>query len=62
MMFNLKSVRQEKGYTQQQLSEKSGVSRVAISLIESGRSKSIKTETLAKLADALGKKPSDLFF
>lgn len=62
MMFNLKSARQEKGYTQQQLSEKSGVSRVAISLIESGKMKSIKTDTLSKLADALDKKPSDLFF
>ena len=62
MMFNLKSARQEKGYTQQQLSEKSGVSRVAISLIESGKMKSIKTDTLSKLADALEKKPSDLFF
>lgn len=62
MIFRLKEVREKNGITQEELAEKSGVSRATISLIESGRADCVKTDTLAKLADALEKKASDLFF
>ena len=60
--FRLKDVREKNGITQEELAEKSGVSRATISLIENGRAECVKTDTLSKLADALGKKASDLFF
>ena len=62
MNFRLREVREEVGFTQEELAEKSGVSRVTISLIESGRTNSVKTDTLVKLADALGKNVGSLFF
>lgn len=62
MNFRVKEIREEKGFTQEELAEKSGVSRVTISLIESGRADCVKTQTLVKLADALGEKPTTLFF
>ena len=62
MDFALKEIREKRGLTQEELAEKSGVSRVTISLIESGKSDCVKTQTLAKLADALVEKVSSLFF
>lgn len=62
MNFRLREVREEVGFTQEELAEKSGVSRVTISFIESGRTNCVKTDTLAKLADALGKSVNALFF
>lgn len=62
MNFKLREVREEAGFTQEELAEKSGVSRVTISLIESGRTNCVKTDTLVKLADALGKSVNTLFF
>ena len=62
MNFRLREVREEVGFTQEELAEKSGVSRVTISLIESGRTNCVKTDTLVKLADALDKSVGALFF
>lgn len=62
MKFRLKEIRKKHGMTQEELASKSGVSRVTISLIESGKSNSVKTWTIAKLADALGEKVTALFF
>lgn len=62
MNFRLREVREEVGFTQEELAKKSGVSRVTISLIESGRTNCVKTDTLTKLADALGKSANALFF
>ncbi len=62
MIFRLKEIREEAGLTQEELAEKSGVSRVTISLIENGRADCVKTQTLTRLADALSKKPTELFF
>ena len=62
MAFALKEAREKRGFTQEELAEKSGVSRVTISLIESGKTDCIKTKTLTKLADALGEKVTALFF
>lgn len=62
MIFRLKEVREERGLTQEELVEKSGVSRATISFIENGRSHCVKTDTLLKLANALEKKTTELFF
>lgn len=58
----LRQFREEKGWTQDELSAKSGVSRVTISGIESGRTTVAKTDTLVKIADALGESVTDIFF
>lgn len=62
MEFRLKEIREKHGLTQEKLAQKSGISRVTISMIESGKSNCVKTQTLLKLADALGEKASELFF
>lgn len=62
MKNKLKEVREEIGLSQEELAQKAGVSRVTISGIESGRMNVAKTDTLTKLADALGKKVTYLFF
>lgn len=62
MKFRLREVREEVGFTQGELAERAGVSRGTISLIEGGRISCVKTDTLVKLADALGKRVDALFF
>lgn len=58
----LKEIREKKGLTQEELAEKSGVSRTIISYLENDRSECAKTSTLIKLADALGEKVTAVFF
>lgn len=59
----LKDKRKSKGLTQEELSKKSGVSRVTIWALESGKSGVVtKTSTLIKLAAALESTVSDIFF
>lgn len=53
MEFNLKEIRREKGVTQAELSEKSGVGRITISRLESGALKETTMGTMSKLAKAL---------
>ena len=55
----LKQVRRAKGFTQAQLAQASGVHRVTISRLESGKF-SANVETLEKLANALGVTVGDL--
>ncbi len=62
MGFRIKEVREEIGMTQMELSEKSGVSRSIINGLESGRTKVTTTETLLKIARAMNKKVSEIFF
>lgn len=62
MINRLKEAREEISMTQEELAEKSGISRVTISGIESGRMAVAKSDTLAKIADAIGKKVTDIFF
>ena len=58
-LARLKSVRQRKALTQQQLAEKASVSRVTVSRLEGGRDEAFPT-TVRKLAAALGVEPEDL--
>ena len=62
MGYRIKEEREAQGMTQEELAEKSGVSRVTISLIESGRNTNVMIGTLAKIAMALGKSVDEIFF
>ena len=62
MGFKIKEVREEKGMTQNELAEKSGVTRSIINGLETGRVTTTTTNTLKKIADALEKKVSEIFF
>jgi len=62
MGYKIKEVRESINMSQEELAEKSKVSRTTISGLESGRVNVTTTDTLKKIADALGKKISDIFF
>ena len=62
MGYCLKEVREEKGMTQEELAEKSGVSRGTISAIENGTSRATTTKTLVALARALDTTVESIFF
>ena len=58
---NMKKRRQELKIKQEELAEKSGVSRGTISLMENGLVVNSKFETISKLAKALDSKIEDIF-
>lgn len=62
MEYKVKEIRERNGLSQEVLSKKSGVSRTIISGLESGTIKETSTKTLAKIAEALNVKVSDIFF
>lgn len=62
MGYKIKEIREAAGMTQQQLSERSGISRSIINGLETGRTKTTTTATLRKIAIALNKKVGDIFF
>ena len=62
MGYKIAQIRKKKGMTQEQLAEKSGVSRTIISFLESGKTATTTTATLLKIAGALGCDVSDIFF
>ncbi|HHJ9909002.1 TPA: helix-turn-helix domain-containing protein, partial [Streptococcus pyogenes] len=51
--FAIQRLREEKKMSQEELANKSGVSRTTISLIETDKSTTVKLSTLQKLAVAL---------
>jgi transcriptional regulator with XRE-family HTH domain len=57
----LRTIRNQKSLTQDQLSEKSGVEQSTISGIETGRIKRPAWEIVCKLARALDTNPEELF-
>lgn len=61
MQCKIKEIRVENKMSQEELSEKSGVSRAIISGLESGRIDVTTTDTLVKIATALNRKVSDIF-
>lgn len=61
-MIALKIARIKKGWTQDELSVVSGVTRTTISNIENKGIKNIPVKTLEKLSKALGTTVSELFF
>lgn len=61
MENKLKEIRESKNLSQEELAEKSGVSRTTISNIENGKQVILKTKTLIDLANALGTKVSKIF-
>lgn len=62
MDSRLREFREKIGFSQEKLAEIAGVSRTTIYLIENGRADVVKTDTLSKLADALGGSITDIFF
>ena len=52
-MKELKRLRIEANLSQEELAKKAGISRVAISLLENGKSVDAKGSTIKKLSDAL---------
>ena len=62
MQYKIKQFREELRMSQTELSEKAHVSRSIISGLESGSVKVTTTDTLSKIASALGKKVSEIFF
>lgn len=62
MGYKIKEVRENRNMTQEELSEKSGVSRGTISALENGVERITTTKTLARLAKALGVPVESIFF
>ena len=61
MPFKIREYRKELRMTQEELSRRSNVSRATISALENGTLSVTTTETLIKIASALGRKVSDIF-
>lgn len=62
MKNRLREIREEKGMSQEELSDKSGVSRTTISELETDKKEVTTNITLEKIANALGEKVSNIFF
>ena len=61
MPYKIKEARLEMNMTQEELAEKSGISRATISALENGKVEITTTDTLVKLAKALNRRVSDIF-
>ncbi len=62
MENKLKKIREEVGMSQEELSKKSTVSRTTISELENGKTDVITNVTLEKIANALNRKVTEIFF
>lgn len=58
---NLSKVRKDKWLTQEELAEKSGISRVTIANIERGAVTNLKISTMLSLANALDSTVEEIF-
>lgn len=58
---NLSEVRKDKGLTQEELAEKSGISRVTIANIERGAVTNLKISTMLSLSNALDSTVEEIF-
>ena len=61
MVFRIREIRESKGVSQLELSEKSGVTRATLWRLESGENCEATTVTLTKIANALDVSVADLF-
>lgn len=61
MEFRIKEIRESKGMTQKELSEKAGITRATIWKLETGEEEVTTSKTLLKIADALGVSIGELF-
>ena len=62
MGYRIKEVREAKKMTQEELAEKSGVSRGTISALENGAVRTTTTKTLVNIARALEVSVDQIFF
>lgn len=62
MGYKLKEIREEKRMTQEELAERSDVSRATIVAIETGKTTDVKMSTLQKLASAMDTTVQEIFF
>lgn len=62
MKNKLREIREKQGISQEELAEKSEVSRTTISELETEKKEVTTNVTLEKIANALGLKVSDIFF
>ncbi len=60
--YRIKELREEKKMSQEDLAKEARVSRTIISGLETGSIKETSTKTLRKIARALEKNVSDIFF
>lgn len=61
MGYRIKDIREQLRMSQEELSEKSGVSRTTISNLENNAAKTAMTSTLLKIANALGVTVDQIF-
>ena len=62
MANKLRSVRESKGMSQEELAARADVSRTTIWSLETNPNADTTTKTLQKIADALGSNVADIFF
>ncbi|MBQ8298633.1 MAG: helix-turn-helix transcriptional regulator [Clostridia bacterium] len=62
MKNRVKEFREQQGMTQEELAEKSGISRTTISGFENGTIEITTNTTMDKISKALGKKTKTVFF
>jgi putative transcriptional regulator len=62
MVNRLKSLRESKGMSQEELAARAGVSRTTIWNLETNPQADTTTKTLLKIADALGTSVTEIFF
>lgn len=62
MGYKIKELREDMKMTQEELAEKSGVSRGTISALENGIDRTTTSKTLVKLAQALDTTVDRIFF
>lgn len=62
MGIKIKDYRKKQSMTQEELSQKSGVSRSTIIALENGSKKNVNTATLLKIARALDTTVENIFF
>ena len=57
----LKSIREERGISQEELAKRTGLSRTTISKIENNEEVNVTTRTIATISEGFGVSPSDIF-